>query len=76
MKRLLFAACLGLLVLARPALATPPELDPQLKDTAFQYEVLRYVYLWYIDDRFFIETKLSLNDIPDVKVTVGWTFYH
>ncbi len=27
-------------------------------------------------DRFFIETKLSLNDIPDVKVTVGWTFYH
>jgi opacity protein-like surface antigen len=27
-------------------------------------------------DRFFVETKLSLNDIPDVKITVGWTFYH
>jgi hypothetical protein len=27
-------------------------------------------------DRFFIETKLSLNDVPDLKVTVGWTFYH
>ena len=27
-------------------------------------------------DRFFVETKLSLNDIPDVKVTIGWTFYH
>lgn len=27
-------------------------------------------------DRFFIEGKLSLNDVPDVKITVGWTFYH
>ena len=27
-------------------------------------------------DRFFIETKTSLNDVPDAKVTVGWTFYH
>lgn len=27
-------------------------------------------------DRFFIETKISLNDVPDVKLTVGWTFYH
>ena len=27
-------------------------------------------------DRFFIEGKLSLNDVPDAKVTVGWTFYH
>jgi opacity protein-like surface antigen len=27
-------------------------------------------------DRFFIEGKFSLNDVPDVKVTVGWTFYH
>ena len=27
-------------------------------------------------DRFFIELKVSLNDIPDLKVTVGWTFYH
>jgi len=27
-------------------------------------------------DRFFIEAKVSLNDIPDLKVTVGWTFYH
>ena len=27
-------------------------------------------------DRFFIETKVSLNDVPDAKATVGWTFYH
>lgn len=27
-------------------------------------------------DRFFIETKISVNDVPDVKATVGWTFYH
>jgi hypothetical protein len=27
-------------------------------------------------DRFFIEGKFSLNDVPDAKVTVGWTFYH
>jgi hypothetical protein len=27
-------------------------------------------------DRFFLEGKVSLNDVPDVKVTVGWTFYH
>lgn len=27
-------------------------------------------------DRFFIEAKVSLNDIPDAKIAVGWTFYH
>lgn len=27
-------------------------------------------------DRFFFEGKVSLNDAPDVKLTVGWTFYH
>lgn len=27
-------------------------------------------------DRFFIDGKFTLNDVPDVKVTVGWTFYH
>ncbi len=27
-------------------------------------------------DRFFMEGKFSLNDVPDAKVTVGWTFYH
>ena len=27
-------------------------------------------------DRFFIEAKVSLNDVPDLKVTFGWTFYH
>ena len=26
--------------------------------------------------RFFIEAKLGLADSPDVKATVGWTFYH
>lgn len=27
-------------------------------------------------DRFFLEIKLSLNDVPDAKLTAGWTFYH
>lgn len=27
-------------------------------------------------DRFFLEGKVSLNDVPDMKVTAGWTFYH
>ena len=27
-------------------------------------------------DRFFIEGKFSLNDVPDAKITIGWTFYH
>ena len=27
-------------------------------------------------DRFFIELKVSLNDVPDLKATIGWTFYH
>ena len=27
-------------------------------------------------DRFFLEAKFSLNDVPDAKVTAGWTFYH
>ncbi len=27
-------------------------------------------------DRFFVEGKFSLNDVPDAKLTVGWTFYH
>jgi len=26
--------------------------------------------------RFFIEAKLGLADAPDLKTTVGWTFYH
>jgi hypothetical protein len=27
-------------------------------------------------DRFFIEAKFSLNDVPDAKFTIGWTFPH
>jgi hypothetical protein len=27
-------------------------------------------------NRFFLEAKFSLNDIPDAKITAGWTFYH
>ncbi len=27
-------------------------------------------------DRFFLEGKVSLNDVPDAKIAVGWTFYH
>ena len=31
---------------------------------------------FYNGNRFFIEAKVSLNDVPDAKATVGWTFYH
>jgi len=27
-------------------------------------------------DRFFIYTKISLNDVSGTKITLGWTFYH
>lgn len=27
-------------------------------------------------DRFFIEAKVSLNDVPDLKIAIGWTFFH
>ena len=27
-------------------------------------------------DRFFVEGKISLNDVPDAKIAIGWTFYH
>ena len=54
MKRLLVGLGLALFSLMRPVLAAPHELDARLREPAFQYEVLRYVYLWYLDDRFFI----------------------
>ncbi len=56
MKRFAALLCLTLAISLRAASATPPPLDDRLKDTAFQYEVLRYVYLWYLDDRFFVNT--------------------
>jgi hypothetical protein len=55
MKRL-FVLALALLGLARPGLAAAPALDARLLDPGFQYEVLRYIYLWYLDDRFFVTT--------------------
>jgi hypothetical protein len=48
--------CLGLAALSRAGAATPPELDARLRDPAFQYEILRYCYFWYLDDRFFVAT--------------------
>lgn len=27
-------------------------------------------------DRFFVEAKASLNDKPDLKIGIGWTFFH
>ena len=27
-------------------------------------------------DRFFVEAKVSLNDVPDAKIAIGWTFFH
>jgi hypothetical protein len=58
MKKLLPLLCLALLTGLRAAPATPTVtvLDDRLRDSAFQFEVLRYVYLWYLDDRFFVNT--------------------
>jgi hypothetical protein len=55
MKRFLCLLLLGLSCLATGR-AAPPEVDPRLKEEPFLYEVLRYTYLWYLDDRFFVET--------------------
>jgi hypothetical protein len=30
---------------------------------------------FYSGNRFFIEAKVSVNDVPDLKVAIGWTFY-
>lgn len=27
-------------------------------------------------DRFFVEAKVSVNDVPDAKIAIGWTFFH
>jgi hypothetical protein len=56
MKRLLTALCLALLVGLRVAHAAPPPVDARLREPAFQFEVMRYIYLWYLDDRFFANT--------------------
>jgi hypothetical protein len=61
MKRLLLVLGLGLLGLVRPIHAAPLELDARLRDPSFQYEVLRYVYQWYLDDRFFVETAKATS---------------
>lgn len=71
MKRLFSLGCLSLLTLLRPALASAPAatpaaspaaaLDPLLAEPAFHYEVLRYVYLWYLDDRFFVNTAKATS---------------
>jgi len=56
MKHLFLLLCLGLAVLPRGATGAAPEVDARLRDPAFQYEIIRYCYLWYLDDRFFIAT--------------------
>jgi hypothetical protein len=30
---------------------------------------------FYSGNRFFVETKISVNDVPDIKVAIGWTFF-
>jgi hypothetical protein len=30
---------------------------------------------FYSGNRFFIEAKVSVNDVPDLKIAIGWTFY-
>lgn len=30
---------------------------------------------FYNGNRFFVEAKVSVNDMPDIKFAVGWTFY-
>ena len=56
MKRFLCLLLLGLSCLPTSRAASP-EVDPRLKDESFLYEVLRYTYLWYLDDRFFVATE-------------------
>lgn len=36
--------------------AAPEAIDPRLRDEKFLYEVIRYVYQWYLDDRYFVAT--------------------
>ena len=58
MKRLSALLCLVmLLATGRAAPAATPPLDDRLKEPTFQYEVLHYIYLWYLDDRFFVNTS-------------------
>src|SRR5687768_5860211 len=56
MKR--FLCCLGLWMLSlTPAgHAATPNVDPALTEERFLYDVLRHVYYWYLDDRFFVAT--------------------
>jgi hypothetical protein len=67
MKRLSALLCFVLLASLRAAPAAPAAtaasaaptltvLDNRLRDPAFQFEVLRYIYLWYLDDRFFVNS--------------------
>jgi hypothetical protein len=46
--------CLGLALPFCAAAATPPAIDARLRDPVFQYEILRYCYLWYLNDQFFV----------------------
>ena len=56
MKKIPVLLCLLLLTGLRAAPAAPVVLDGRLRDPAFHFEVLRYIYLWYLDDRFFANT--------------------
>lgn len=56
MKKLFALLCLALVAGLRAAPAAPTVLDERLRDPNFQFEVLRYIYLWYLDDRFFVNT--------------------
>lgn len=56
MKRITATLCLALFVGFRAVQAAGPVIDDRLRDFSFQFEVLRYVYLWYLDDRFFAAT--------------------
>lgn len=56
MKHLFLLIGLGLAGLPRGAAGAAPELDARLRDPAYQYEIIRYCYLWYLDDRFFVAT--------------------
>jgi hypothetical protein len=56
MKKIFALLCLALLTGLRASPATPTLLDERLRNPDFQFEVLRYIYLWYLDDRFFVNT--------------------
>ena len=54
-----------------------PDDDTQDTNTELGVNLLGGIEKGFANgNRFFLEAKFSLNDVPDAKITVGYTFYH